>query len=365
MATKAGAQVSLFVKATPNLLVIFFPLRWLWSWFTRRTGFFFVQRDTDKFAPDSVAKLLADGIAFGEGPRFRLREQALYFSDMQAHRVYKYDLATQRLEVVCEVQDRPSGLGWLPDGRLLIAGGTEQRQVLVFDGAAKTLETYADVTSVTCVQANDMVVATDGSLYVGNFGFDPADPLGCTSTTLVRVAADRSVSIGATEMLFPNGSVITPDGKTLIVAETYAGRLTAFDIAADGQLSNRRVWADVGLPPDGICLDAEGCVWVAIPHMGIYKTAGGVVRVREGGEVVDMVGFGQNGVLNCVYACQLGTDAAGKHHLFFLEAATASEVELLKQSKEQRARNAVLRSIEVRVGPARSAKSTDYCGGYC
>ncbi|TYZ59070.1 hypothetical protein PybrP1_007190 [[Pythium] brassicae (nom. inval.)] len=365
MASKTGAQDSLFVKATPNLLGVLFPLRWLWRWFTRRTGILFVKRETDKFAPDPVAKLLADGIVYGEGPRFRLREQALYFSDMHAHRVYKYDLATQRTEVVCDVPDKPSGLGWLPDGRLLIAAGAEPRQVLVFDGATNALEMYADMTSVTRVQANDMVVAADGSLFVGNFGFDHTDALACTSTTLVRVAADRSVSVAATGLLFPNGSVITPDGKTLIVAETFGGRLTAFDIAADGQLSNRRVWADVGLPPDGICLDAEGCVWAAIPHVGIYKTAGGLVRVREGGEVVDMVGFGQNGVLSCVFACQLGTDAAGKHHLFFLEAATASEAELMKQPKEKRARNAALRSIEVRVGPARSAASADYCGGYC
>lgn len=364
-ALAASTPESLFVKATPNLLTVIFPLRWLWRWFTRRTGIFYSPRDTDKFAADPFAKLLADGIVYGEGPRFRPSEQAVYFSDMQAHRVLKYDLATERTEVVCEVPDRPSGLGWLPDGRLLISAGAEKRQVLVFDAATNSLETYVDLTSVTRVQANDMVVDPRGQLYAGNFGFDHTDALACMSTTLVRVDTERNVSVEATGMVFPNGSVITPDGKTLIVAETFGGRLTAFDIADDGSLSNRRVWADLGLPPDGICLDAEGCVWAAIPQVGIYKTAGGVIRVREGGEVMDMVGFGQNGVLNGVFACVLGTDARGRHQLFFLEAATADEAALRKLPADKRARNGVLKSIEVRVGPARSKASEDYCGGYC
>lgn len=356
----------LFAKATPNLLMVAFPMRWLWRWFARRTGWFYRKSDTDTFAgKDAIAQLLTDGIMYGEGPRFRLREHALYFSDMYAHRVFKYDLATKRTEVVCEVGDHPSGLGWLPDGRLLISAGASKRQVLVFDAATKAVDVYADVTSLTNVQLNDMVVDASGQVYVGNFGFDHTNPMACASTTLVRIDTDRHATVEATKLLFPNGSVITPDGKTLIVAETFSGVLTAFDIAKDGSLSRRRVWAHVGVPPDGICLDAEGCVWVAVPHIGIYNTAGGVVRIREGGEVVDMVGFGQNGVRGCVFACQLGTDASGTHHLFFLEAATADEKAVMKLPAAQQTRNGLLKSIRVRVGPARSSANADYCGGYC
>ncbi|GAB9469882.1 hypothetical protein Gpo141_00007145 [Globisporangium polare] len=354
----------LFAKATPNLLIVLFPARWLWRWFTRRTGVLARKWDTDTRA-DPFARLLSDGIVYGEGPRFRLRENALYFSDMYAHRVCKYDLATKRTEVVCELDDAPSGLGWLPDGRMLISCGTETRQVLVFNQTTKQLAVYADLTSVTRVQMNDMVVAASGQLYVGNFGFDHQDALACTSTTLMRVDTERNVMVESTKMLFPNGSVITPDGKTLIVGETFSGVLTAFDVAKDGSLSNRRIWASVGVPVDGICLDAEGCVWAAIPQVGIYVTAGGMARIKEGGEVLDVVGFGQNGISNGVFACQLGTDAEGKHHLFFLEAAVVDEKKVKKLSPEDQKKNGVLKAIEVRVGPAKSAQSADYCAGYC
>lgn len=362
-ATALLAEKELFVKESLAIGMAVFPLRWLWRWFTRRSGLFMKKWDTESRS-DAFAKLCMDGIVYGEGPRFRLRENAVYFADMLGQKVLKYDLNKKRGEVVCELDDLPSGLGWLPDGRLLITSG-KKRHIVVYDDRLQKVELYADISNVTSVQVNDMVVDAAGQAYVGNFGFDHTHPFTCRSTTLVRVAADRTVSVEATKMMFPNGTVVTPDGKTLIIAETFSGALTAFDIANDGSLSNRRVWAHIGMPPDGICLDAEGCVWVSIPHVGIYETAGGLLRIREGGQVVDILGFSRNGIKNGVFACQLGTDAEGKHHLYFLEAVTASEKVIFKQSSEQRTKNGFLKSIEVRVGPARSASNPDYCGGYC
>jgi sugar lactone lactonase YvrE len=338
---------------------------WLWLWFSRRTGLFRKKWKTESQATDGAqAQLCMDGIVYGEGPRFRMQENALYFADMFEQKVLKFDVSKRRGQVVCEMDDLPSGLGWLPDGRMLIASG-KKRQLVTFDAKTKAIEVYADISNVTSIQVNDMVVDAAGQAYVGNFGFDHTHPFTCKSTTLVRVDIDRNVTVESTKMMFPNGMVITPDGKTLITAETFSGALTAFDIAKDGSLSNRRVWAKIGVPPDGMCLDAEGCVWVAIPQVGIYKTAGGLLRVREGGEVVDVLGFSCNGIKNSVFACQLGTDADGMHHLYFLEAVTSHEDILLKQTAEKRRKNGVLKSIQVRVGPARSASNANYCGGYC
>ncbi|KAF1336126.1 Cytochrome p450 86a2, partial [Globisporangium splendens] len=358
-------EKELFVKAPPPLRMVMFPVGWLWRWFSRRTGLFCKKWETESHSSDGAeAQFCMDGIVFGEGPRFRVQENALYFADMLGQKVLKFDVSKRRGEVVCEMDDLPSGLGWLPDGRLLIASG-KKRQLVTFDAKTKALEVYADISKVTDVQVNDMVVGTAGQAYVGNFGFDHKRPFQCKSTTLVRVDTGRNVTVESTKMMFPNGTVITPDGKTLVIAETLSGFLTAFDVAKDGSLSNRRIWANVGMPPDGICLDAEGCVWVAIPHIGIYNTAGGLVRIREGGEVVDVLGFSRNGIKNGVFACQLGTDAEGVHHLFFLEASTSHEDILLKQTADKRRKNSVLKSIQVRVGPARSAANTNYSGGYC
>jgi len=235
-------------------------------------------------------KVLIDGLAFAEGPRWRAGK--LFFSDMHAHQVLAVDMAGKR-EVICEVPARPSGLGWLPDGRMLVVSMTDRKLMrLDRDG----LKTVADLSKLAPFDCNDMVVDARGRAYVGNFGFDLHGNAQPRSTTLVMVAPDGVARIVAEEMMFPNGMVITPDGKTLIAGETFGARLTAFDIGADGSLTNRRVWAELGSsPPDGICLDAENAIWVACP------TKSEVIRVKQGGEVAERIK-----VETDAFACMLG-----------------------------------------------------------
>ncbi|GMF30746.1 unnamed protein product [Phytophthora fragariaefolia] len=299
----------------------------------------------DPHAPQ--AHTLLDDIVYGEGPRFRVATGELYFTDMHDKKVIKYCLATgERTLVYDDPQDMLSGLGWLPDGRMLISS-MNKRQVLIHSEETHSTEIYADVKDVTQVRANDMVVSTSGRAYLGSFGFHHADLMSISSSVIVSIGTDGSVRVEATGVVFPNGMVTTPDGKTLIVGETFEGRLTAYDIGEDGKLSVGRLWADVGALVDGICLDAEGCVWASIVQPGMYQTGGGLVRVKEGGEIADMLGFGTNGIKNSVYACQLGTDAEGKHHLFFLEAATSYDDEIWRHGPEAARKNGQLRAIEV------------------
>jgi len=239
---------------------------------------------------------LASGLRFGEGPRWHNGQ--LWFSDM-------HDLAVKtvgmdgRVERKFEVPGQPSGLGWLPDGTLLVVSMTDRR-VLRLDH--DRLVVHGDLSDIATFHCNDMVVDAEGRAYVGNFGFDlhTAEATGDWSiaapATLAVVERDGTVRSAADDLQFPNGTVITPDGATLIVAESMGRRLTAFDRAADGTLSNRRVWADLGdRLPDGICLDADGTVWVA--------NAGGpeCLRVAEGGQVLQVIDTGDP-----CFACMLG-----------------------------------------------------------
>jgi sugar lactone lactonase YvrE len=250
--------------------------------------------------------VLHSGLHFGEGPRWH--EGRLWYSDFGDHAVHAITVDGIDERIV-EIPGQPSGLGWLPDGSMVVSSMTDQR-VLRFDGT--NLTEHADLTGLAGWWVNDLVVAADGTIFVGDFGFDLdaflaehgiegvlGEP-GPTSTVLSRIAPDGTRSVAATDMVFPNGSVITPDGMTLIVAETLALRLTAFDLYSDGTLDNRRVWADLsGLlaAPDGICLDAEGAVWVA------NATAPQCLRVAEGGEILDTVDTTQT-----AFACMLGGD---------------------------------------------------------
>jgi len=215
---------------------------------------------------------LATGLSFTECPRWR--DGRLYLSDMYTHRVLaiSMDGAT---ELIARVP-QPSGLGFLPDGRLLIVSMRE-RKILRRD-ADGSLSTYADLYSLAPWHLNDMLVDRDGRAWVGNFGFDLMGAAPTSTTVLIRVETDGSAKVVAQDLGFPNGMVLTPDGRTLIVAETWMNRLTAFTVH-QGTLSERRVWAAFGPPPtsrnatealrqadaaaDGICLDAEGAVWVA------------------------------------------------------------------------------------------------------
>ncbi|DBA04107.1 TPA: hypothetical protein N0F65_004215 [Lagenidium giganteum] len=362
--TTAGesTELQLFRSTFPNVQDALLPIGWLWTWFTRRFSFLGRQWNNGN-EPQAVT--LVEGIVYGEGPRFRFQNRSVYFVDMLGKKLFRYDTRTSKSEVVQTFDEYVSGLGWLADGRLLIVAMTSRR-LLALDEATKIVEPYADISAVTKYRANDMVVSASGHAYVGNFGFDFSAMNEFTLTTVVRVDPDRAVHVEATNMFFPNGSVITPDGKTLIVAETFAGQLTAFDIQKDGSLTNRRVWANVGAPSDGICLDAEGCVWVSVPQVGMYTSTGGaLIRVREGGEIVNLYGFGQNNIKNGVFACQLGTDDKGRHLLFFLEALSSEEHLVLRNGREAAKRNCCFRSIEVSVGPALMEGNPNYCGGYC
>jgi len=236
---------------------------------------------------------LLTGLDFGEGPRWHAGR--LWFSDFYRHGVFTLDSEGVEVRQVT-VEGRPSGLGWMPDGTMLVVSMTDRRVLAVApDGAVSE---HADLSGVAGGYCNDMVVAADGTAYVGNFGFDSEAGAKFRLADLARIGPDGEVSIAASGLMFPNGSVITPDGGTLVVAETYGGRYTAFDIGSDGELSGRRLWAEVeGSAPDGCCLDCEGAIWMA------DFTGSRVARVLEGGEITHSFSTEGHAV-----ACALGGD---------------------------------------------------------
>ncbi|MEE2983749.1 MAG: SMP-30/gluconolactonase/LRE family protein [Pseudomonadota bacterium] len=218
---------------------------------------------------------LAEGFVFLEGPRWH--DGKLWVSDMWGHTIYTLTEAGERT-VIAEIPERPSGLNFLPDGTLVVVSMADRKLVKV-DGKG-VLSDYADLSSLVSADINDSIVDGDGNIYVGNFGFDLMNGADPALANLVLVTPKRAIRIAASDMNFPNGTVITGDGKTLICAETFGNVLTAFDRAGDGRLTNRRVWADLGeRTPDGICLDQEGAIWVACFMSGEF------IRVMEGGDV--------------------------------------------------------------------------------
>jgi len=220
---------------------------------------------------------LVKGLVFPEGPRWHADK--LWFSDMHAHQVRTVDL-DGRAEDVVEVPTWPSGLGWLPDGALLIVSMTD-RKLLRY--SAGTLQVHADIGQLASYYCNDMVVDGRGRAYVGNFGFDLFSGSAQKPAELVLVEPDGACRVVAAGLAFPNGSVITPDGKTLIVGESLGHRLTAFQIEDDGSLINQSVWAELGdAVPDGIALDARNGVWVASPLSRelLYVAQGGELEQR-------------------------------------------------------------------------------------
>ena len=256
---------------------------------------------------DLQSTVLVDDLRFPEGPRWH--EGRLWVSDQHDRRVIAVT-PDGSVETVVEVPAGPSGLGWLPDGRLLVVS-MQDRRLLRLDPDG--LREVADLTPFAPWHCNDMVVDARGRAYVGNFGFDLDAGVEPVTACIVLVEPDGAVRVAADELRFPNGTVITPDGCTLVVGESYGGCLTAFDVAPDGSLSGRRRWAKLsGAVPDGICVDAEGAIWSACP------LTGRVLRVLEGGEVTDVVRVTRKGA----YACMLG--GPGRTTLFVCTADSSN-----------------------------------------
>lgn len=228
-----------------------------------------------------TTQTLVDGLAFPECPRWRAG--ALWFSDQHEGTVWRVGPEGEAAAVVT-VPGGPGGLGWTPDGAMLVVA-MQDKLLLRVDGDRTT--PVADMSRWHPGLSNDLVVSGTGISYVGNIGYDYHRGEDPRPTVLTSVNAAGEVSVAAEDVFVPNGMVITPDGATLILAESMGRRLTAFDIGPDGALSGRRVFADLGREvPDGICLDADGGVWYASPR------GREVVRVVEGGLVTDRVSTG-------------------------------------------------------------------------
>lgn len=256
-------------------------------------------------------QLLADGGHFFEGPRWR--DGRWWVSDFYRHEVLAI-APSGATETVASVPGQPSGLGWTPDGAMLVVSMLDHR-LLRQERPGGPLDEVADLTPWCGGHLNDMVVDARGRAWVGDFGFDLMGGGDAALTSLKRVDPDGTVTVAAEDLYFPNGSVITPDGGTLIVGETVGCRYSAFTIGDDGSLSDRWVWAElaptptlgtfaevlpqVTVAPDGCCLDAEGCIWAA------DAIGARLIRVAEGGAIVDQIaapsGLG-------AFACMLGGD---------------------------------------------------------
>ncbi|MFV0278086.1 MAG: SMP-30/gluconolactonase/LRE family protein [Parahaliea sp.] len=286
------------------------------------------------------AIIKADNIFFGEGPRWH--EGRLWFSDFHEHAIKSMGGAGD-VRIEQRIDDQPSGLGWLPDGRLLVVS---MKALKVLRQEGDGFVTHADLSAHAKHMCNDMCVDRTGRAWVGHFGFDLDAALDARgpdkvladhpTASLLSVDPNGQVEVAATEMHFPNGTVVADNGRTLIVAETLAMCLTAFDIAADGSLSNRRVWADLSTraAPDGICLNAEGNVWVA-NAMGPE-----CLLVGPGGKILESVTTTQN-----CYACALGGDDGRELFMLTAESSVASITSSHRGGRVE--------SVRVEVGMAR------------
>ena len=247
---------------------------------------------------DHKAQLFADDFIFLEAPRWH--KDRLWVSDVFDHKLFSLTSDGKR-QLICEVPNRPSGQGFLPDGTHIVVSATDCKLLAVKDGR---LSSYADLSNHATGFVNDFAIDAHGRMYVGNFGYDYDGGETPKPTSLRRVDLDGSVHEVATGVNFPNGSVIINDGRTLIVAETWNGKLIAFDLSEAGTLSNRRIFADLGdRQPDGICADQENAIWV-----GCFNT-GEFLRVRDGGEIADRIGFDGRAV-----SCIIG--GPDNRHLF-------------------------------------------------
>jgi sugar lactone lactonase YvrE len=250
-------------------------------------------------------RLLVDGLRFGEAPRWV--GDRLWFSDVHAYQLKTVTLEGA-VEVVAEVPERPSGLGVLPDGRMLMATALDRRLLAVSSSGSS--EVVADLSGLATGLLNDMVVDGRGRAYVGDTGFNMAagDPPGPGRVILWEEGKEPRVV--AEDVVFPNGCVVSADGAELVICETMAQRISRFAIATDGSLGGRAVFAELDTPPDGLCLDAEGAVWAGLPHAGAF------VRVSPDGRTLDRVAS----AFPFAVACALG--GPDRRTLFMCSADT-------------------------------------------
>ncbi len=277
-------------------------------------------------------EVLLQGLVFPESPRWR--DGRLWLSDVRDHKVIAVDL-DGNAEVIVELDGLPSGLGWLPDGRLLVVS-IEERLLLRLDPAG--LAVHADLSHYPFRAINDMVVDAQGRAYIGAYyaEHEPGEWPGC----IVLVTPDGASSIATTEVVEPNGAVITPDGKTFIVSQTWNSDVRALDVAADGTLANPRTFAAFeNKVPDGLCLDAEGAVWIAAVRSSEF------LRVLEGSRVVDRIGYDDVKTV----ACMLGGE--DRRTLFLLCASTSpSEIrDHIKEGREPKELRGWVETVRVEV----------------
>jgi sugar lactone lactonase YvrE len=283
--------------------------------------------------PSAVAEPFLSGLYFGECPRWH--DGRLWYSDFFDHAVFSVSSEGERRTEV-DFDGEPAGLGWLPDGRLLINSRLDR--AIFRREADGSLVRHGDLTPWATWHANDMVVASNGQAYAGNFGFDldglydgTTEPSAIAPTSLVRVDPDGSSHEAADDISFPNGTVISEDEATLIIAESMGGRLTAFDRQADGTLTGRREWAALpGVAPDGICLCADGSVWVA------NALGSECVRVAEGGEILERVVTSQG-----CFACMLGDEDRLTLYLVTAESSDAAKARVARNGALEKVRTSV------------------------
>jgi sugar lactone lactonase YvrE len=253
----------------------------------------------------AAAHEIASGFSFLEGPRWH--DGRLWLSDFYTHRVVSMDESGGDVRTEAEVAQQPSGLGWLPDGRLLVVSMRDYR--LLRREPDGSLVEHADLSQYVECPLNDMLVDDQGRAYVGNFGFDLMSGADPKPTTLILVEPDGSTRVAADDLMFPNGVVTLDGGATLVVAESFGNRMSAFTVTENGSLAGRREWARFGpswtpgqdlftldVIPDGTCAAPDGTIWVA--DAGHQRA----VKVAEGGEIVDEVSGGELGI----FACTLG-----------------------------------------------------------
>lgn len=253
---------------------------------------------------------IVSGLGFAEAPRWQ--GGRLWLVDYFSRRVLRC-ASDGRLETVTEVAGTPGGLGFLPDGTPLVVSQRDFRLLRILPNGTTAI--YADLSGLVVGAANELFVDNAGRAYVGHHGFDFFGGAEPRPASLILVHPDGRTEVAATDLVFPNGCALLPGGNTLIVAESFAHRLTAFDVAADGTLGNRRVWADLAdHTPDGICADAEGAVWAGSPLTHSF------LRVRAGGEIADHIATTAG---RWAVACALG--GADGRTLFCITAATTLE----------------------------------------